>query len=381
MDISYHSEDDIFRDKVRLFISEALTAELRIAGQATTGVYTDIAASREWHRRLYRRGWAAPVWPREHGGAGWTTRQRLIFEHECARAGAPILFAGGIRNVGPLLIAMGTQDQRDRYLQAILNADDLWCQGFSETGAGSDLVALKLHARRDGTHYVLNGAKLWTTGAHESNRMFALVRTSSDGKPQQGITFLLIDMPTPGLTVRPIISMSGEHEFNEVLFDNVRVPVENRVGDENDGWTVARQLMRFARSSNTTSALVRRAMLAATRVQIAHDIRDAAILMQRAQLEAELDALEALELRLMDGAQATSDTTASMLKVLATDLHQRVATFALGLSGDSAIPFTGANAGGPLIMRKYLNVRAASIYSGTNETQRNVLAGQIIGRL
>ena len=370
MDMAVQTDEAAFRADVRAFLDAALTPALRAAGRATWGTYSEIDAAREWHRRLHARGWVAPVWPVAHGGAGWTARQRLIFEHECALADAPILFAGGIRTIGPLLIAMGSAEQKARYLPAILAGADFWCQGFSETGAGSDLAALQLKAVREGEAYVLDGAKIWTTGAHDANRMFALVRTAKGEKKQDGITFLLIDMATPGITVRPIHSLSGDHEFNEVIFEEARVPVSQRVGAENEGWAVAKLLMRFARQSNTTSGLVRRAMAAAKRAMA--DCTDAALLARRAALEIELTALEALELRLLGGAQAADEAASSLLKTVATELHQRVAELALDAAGVEAFPAAA---------RKYLNARAASIYSGTNETHRNLLAAQLVGRL
>ena len=212
------------------------------------------------------RGWIAPAWPTAHGGAGWPKWQQLLFESECAANDAPVLFAGGLRNVGPLLIAIGTPQQKARYLPAILDGRDLWCQGFSEPGAGSDLAALRTRAVADGDCYIVDGSKIWTTGAHFANRMFCLVRTLTSARPQAGITFLMIDMPSEGLTVRPIRSLAGDHEFNEVIFDGVRVPKANRVGEENDGWAVAKQLMGYARASNTTSGQLRRAFRRAAEV-------------------------------------------------------------------------------------------------------------------
>ena len=230
--VVHETDEARFLHEVRAFLDEALTPELRAVGRATIGVHSDIAAGLEWHRRLYRKGWIAPAWPKAWGGTGWTARQRFLFERECALNDAPILFAGGIRSIGPLLIEMGTTRQRERYIPGILSGDDLWCQGFSEPGAGSDLVAVNTRAVRDGDYYVVTGSKIWTTGAHLSNRMFAIVRTSEGERPAQGLTFLLVEMPSPGLAVAPIIGLAGEHEFNQVFFDGVRVPIANRVGEE-----------------------------------------------------------------------------------------------------------------------------------------------------
>ena len=367
--------DAQFLGDLRGFLDQALTEDLRQAGRATTGTHSEIGAAREWHRRLHRHGWIAPAWPAAHGGCGWDARRRFLFDQECARNDAPVLFGTGLRSLGPLLIAMGTQAQKRRYLPAILSGEDLWCQGFSEPGAGSDLAAMSIAATRDGESYVVTGRKIWTTGAHLANRMFALVRSSRMERPQQGITFLLIDMDSPGLTVRPILTMDGEHEFNEVVFDAVRVPMANRIGEENEGWAIAKHLMRFARTNNTTSGLVRRAWRALER-SVAHYAleRDPAFRLRLSALETEVEALEALELRLLASGRLSGDDEAasSLMKTAATEIHQRVSELALEASGPYAPaqldPIASHN------VRKYLATRAASIYSGTNEIHRNVMA-------
>ena len=373
------SQRHAFSDEVRHFLSVALTADLRKAGRDTIGVYSDIEACRIWHRRLYERGWIAPGWPKAFGGAGWPVWQQLLFERECAANDAPILFAGGLRNVGPLLIAVGTAWQRELYLPAILEGGDLWCQGFSEPGAGSDLAALQTRAIADGDDYIVNGSKIWTTGAHIANRMFCLVRTATAANRQSGITFLLIDMASRGLSVKPIISLSGEHEFNEVRFDNVRVPQANRVGDENDGWAVAKHLMRLARSSNTTSGLLRRALRRASGA-----LADAGDTHRLSQLECDLRVFEAVELSARSAGEI-DERRASMLKILATELHQKITTYALDAVGassaaapaDAALPVWLE--AGSFAVSKYMSTRAASIYSGTNETHRNLIGRQLLG--
>ncbi len=351
-------------------------------------MHADIAVCRIWHRRLFERGWIAPAWPRAWGGAGWGPRQRFLFDRECAANDAPILFAGGLRSVGPLLIEMGTPWQRGRYLPAILSGDDLWCQGFSEPGAGSDLAAISTRAERRGDHYVVNGSKIWTTGAHHSNRMFAIVRTQDGERRQQGLTFLLLDMASPGLTVAPILGLAGEHEFNQVFFDDVRVPVAGRVGAENEGWAVAKRLMQLARSNNTPAALLRRVLRRAAHAVAAVDVEQAPWLRRRlAGLEIELQAFEQLELAaLPSGRPSGADqTTPSMLKLIGSELHQKIAE----LIAEAAGPYAAASLGaiglagadvdlGAGAMGKHLAVRAATIYSGTSETQRNVIARQLL---
>ncbi len=373
---------------VRAFLQRALTEDLREAGRATIGVHADIAACRIWHRRLYERGWIAPAWPRAWGGAGWGPRQRFAFDRECAANDAPILFAGGLRSVGPLLIEMGTPWQRSRYLPAILSGDDLWCQGFSEPGAGSDLAAISTRAERRGDHYVVNGSKIWTTGAQHANRMFAIVRTQTGERRQQGLTFLLLDMDSPGLSVAPILGLAGEHEFNQVFFDDVRVPVAGLVGEENEGWAVAKRLMQLARSNNTPAALLRRVLRRATCAVTAVDPDQAPGLRRRlAALELELEAFEQLELAALPSGRpgGADQTTPSMLKLIGSELHQKIAELIVEAAGPYAAAAWGAlgQAGdevdlGARAMGKHLAVRAATIYSGTSETQRNVIARQLL---
>lgn len=363
------AEDHAFIADVQGFLAESLTPELRAAGRATTGVHSEISACREWHRRLYRRGWIAPAWPQSFGGTGWTPRERFLFECECADNDAPVLFAGGIRSLGPLLIAMGTSDQQARFLPAILNGDDVWCQGFSESGAGSDLSAIATRAVRDGDFYRVSGRKLWTTGAQYSNRMFALVRTAREDKPHQGITFLLIDMNSPGLSVLPIRTLDGDWDFNEVVFDDVRVSAADRVGAEGEGWAAAKLLMRFARGNNTTAAHLRRALRRARTFagDYAPDLR-------LAEVEIALSGYEALELGLLSAGrlEGSDERASSMLKTLATELNQKISE--LGIDRAEY----GVAADINLCARRYFATRAASIYSGTNEIHRNLMARAVL---
>jgi acyl-CoA dehydrogenase len=383
------SGDAAFLDEVRAFLDVALTPELRTAGRRTLGVHSEIGAAREWHRRLYARGWIAPAWPASFGGTGWSPRQRFLFDRECALNDAPVLFAGGLRSLGPLLIEMGTALQRARYLPPIRSGEELWCQGFSEPGAGSDLAAISTRAVRRGDEYQIDGTKIWTTGAHLAERMFAIVRTFQGEKRQQGLTFLLIDMKSPGLTVRPILGLDGEREFNQVFFDGVRVPLANRVGEENDGWSVAKRLMFLARANNTPAALVRRVLRRAAGV-IAEggDRLEPALRSRLAGLEIELSAFEQLELAaLASGRPLAGDAiTPSMLKLIGSELHQRVAELAIEAMGPRAAAALGALglAGedvdeGARAMAKHLAVRAATVYSGSSETQRNVIARVMLG--
>lgn len=381
-------DDKAFLAQVRAFLDVALTPDLRRAGAQTLGVHSDIEACRVWHRRLYAQGWIAPAWPEAFGGTGWTARQRFLFDRECALNDAPVLFATGLRSIGPLLIEMGTPEQRARYIAPMLSGDDLWCQGFSEPGAGSDLAAISTRAVRDGDDYVIRGTKIWTTGAHHANRMFAIVRTADGAKRQEGLTFLLIDMPSPGLTITPIPGLAGEHEFNQEFFDDVRVPVANRIGAEGEGWAVAKRLMQLARSNNTPAALVRR-VFRRTQMAVAEagPNLEASVRRRLAALEIELEAFEQMELAALPAGRPrpNDDLKPSMLKLTGSELHQKVSELAMEVAG----PYAAASLetlglidpaldAGARAMGKHLAVRAATIYSGASETQRNVMARALL---
>ncbi|MET4274349.1 alkylation response protein AidB-like acyl-CoA dehydrogenase [Bradyrhizobium sp. F1.2.2] len=235
MDLSFNAEERAFQDEVRGFIAKNLTEEMKRATALTPSVFSDPDIGMAWQRTLHKQGWGAPGWPVEHGGPDWTPAQRWIFETESARAGVPNVNVMGVKMVGPVIIGFGSPEQKNFYLPRILSGEDYWCQGYSEPGSGSDLSSLKTRAVRDGDDYIINGTKIWTTHAHHANRMFALVRTSDGPRQQDGISFILIDMKTPGITTRPILTIGGDHEVNQVFFDDVRVPVANRVGEEGQG--------------------------------------------------------------------------------------------------------------------------------------------------
>lgn len=387
------SSDEAFLTLVNDFLATALTPDLRAAGRRTLGVHSEIEACRVWHARLFARGWIAPAWPQAWGGTGWTARQRFLFDRQCALNDAPVLFAGGLRSLGPLLIEQGTDVQRVRYLQAILSGEDLWCQGFSEPGAGSDLAAVSCRAVRRGEVYHVSGTKIWTTGAHLANRMFGIFRTSDGPRRQQGLTFLLIDMNSPGLTVSPILDLAGQHEFNQVFFDDVVVPVGNRVGTENDGWAMAKRLMQLARANNTPAALVRRALRhAGEALMSAGPHVDPALRTRLAGLAIDLDAFEYLELAALPSARPGphDQITPSMLKLIGTQLHQRVAELAVEIAGTpaaaaismldltSGMAGAGALEAGARAMARHLSLRAATIYSGSSEMQRDLIARHLL---
>ncbi|MEY3704606.1 MAG: hypothetical protein RLZZ561_2226 [Pseudomonadota bacterium] len=388
-----------FRDEVRAWLSDHLTDDLREAAVKSTSVFVEKPHTLKWQAILHKKGWVAPTWPKEFGGTGWSEAERHIFASECARAGAPSLSPMGLRMVAPVIMQYGTAEQKSWYLPRILSGEDYWCQGYSEPGSGSDLASLSLRADRDGDHYVLNGSKIWTTHAHVATKMFCLVRTNRDGRPQQGITFLLLDMDTPGITVRPIPSIADDHDFNQVFFEDVRVPVSGRLGEEDQGWGVAKYLLEFERAVAHSAGL--KAALAEV-VRHARSLTDDSggplldapgIRRRISILDAQIAAIEASEDVVM--AQVARGRNpgpaASMLKIQGTETAQQVQQLAVELSGDYAAvsqfaarqPGSNEAAIGPDIaltaVPRYFNGRAASIYGGSNEIQRNIIAKMVLG--
>jgi acyl-CoA dehydrogenase len=343
-----------------------------------------------WHKILHEKGWIAPGWPQEFGGTGWSDMQRYIWQSECARANTPKLYPMGLGMIGPTLIACGTKQQQEAYLPKLLSGAHIWCQGYSEPGSGSDLASLQCAAQRDGDDYIINGSKIWTSYAQHANHIFCLVRTDKSTKPQAGITFLLIEMDSPGISVEPIITLAQDHEVNQVFFDNVRVPVANRVGAENDGWTVAKTLLTFERSSAYAARL--KLMLGNLEGLVA-DSGDAALAKRHAALAIRVAAVEMTEFRvqaaLADGRPNSSGS--SQLKIMGTEAQQDIDRLAVDALGARAAVWQperrdmGANveAIGPeetqIILADFLNNRAASIYGGSNEVQRNILAKMALG--
>lgn len=393
MNLDLTNEEVAFRDEVRAFLDASLTPELREVGRRATSVFTDKQHSLPWQKILHAKGWAAPSWPVEYGGPGWGVMQRHIFAAECARAGAPGLAPMGLRMVGPVIMGFGTPEQKAHYLPRILSGEDYWCQGYSEPQAGSDLAALALRAVRDGDDYVLSGSKLWTTHAHWANRMFCLVRTDATGKPQAGITFLLLDMNTPGIRVRPIITLAGEHEVNEVFFDQVRVPVSERVGEENKGWTVAKYLLEFERGGSSAPGL--QVMLDRVR-DVAWEaglLTEAAFRSKLMAAEIAVTAIEIAEQRTLAAlaSGANPGPASSMLKAQGAEALQMVDELMLETAGAyAAADQPGARQPGSNVapigpgaaltaMPRYLNDRAATIYGGSNEIQRDIIARLVLG--
>lgn len=356
-----------FRKDVAAFLDSALTEDLRAAGRATTGLKSSPEACSAWREKLSGRGWFAPSWPAEYGGAGWSTQQRLYFENACAARDAPILQSSGVRTIGPLLIADGSADQKARYLPPILSGAHEWCQGFSETQAGSDLSALSLRADREGEDFILTGSKVWTSFAQYATHMFLLARCDPHSTAGEGLVFLLVEMDRPGIDVRPIRFIDGDCETNEVFFDRVRSPAADRIGEIGAGWKVAKRLMAIARSNNTTTGLLRRALRAALRGALAMDDGGDRLATRLSAIERRIDEFEAFELHVSAGRIGIAEGPAtSALKLIATELHQAITEAGLEAAPES--DFAKA---------KYFATRAATIYSGTSEVHRNILAHAI----
>ena len=389
MNIDFTPEERAFQQEVRQWFADNLPAALKHKNETGQPLTKDEIVG--WQRQLNERGWLAPGWPQEYGGPGWTPTQRYIFDTERARAGAPVGLSMGIVMLGPVLMAFGTQAQKDYYLPRILTCEDWWCQGYSEPGAGSDLAGLKTQAVSEGDHYVVNGSKIWTTYAHWANRMFCLVRTSSEGKKQEGISFLLIDMDSPGLEVRPIISIDGEHHLNEVFFTDVRVPKENLVGKEGQGWTVAKYLLTHERTTiaGVADSKVNLANLKnwAKRNQANGRalIEDDSLRLRLAKAEIDLMALEYTNLRTLAATAAGRGPgpESSNLKILGTQVQQTLAELGVELAGQYAWPWHTESPVGPeefaYVTNRYAFSRASTIYGGSDEIQKNVIAKMVLG--
>ena len=398
VNISFSDEHEAFREEVRAFLDTELPDDLRTAERHRPGVFLDYEYNNRWHRILHAKGWAAPAWPKEYGGTGWDLARRYIWSVESSLAEAPSLFPTGLAMCGPMLIGHGNAQQKATYLPRILSGEDYWCQGYSEPGAGSDLASLQLRAESDGDDYVLSGTKIWTSHAHIANRMFCLTRTRNTGRPQEGITFLLFDMDTPGITVAPILFASGTHEVNQVFFDGARVPKANVVGEEHRGWTVAKYLLEFERggagSARHQAALKRIRALAATR-----DARSRALLDDPAfnrkliETEIKLKGVQFTELRLMAALSKgeSPGPESSILKNCGAEVGQRLTELALealayyiapdqqnawqpGQNLEPIGPRDGISA-----FPRYFNARASSIAGGTDEVQKNIVAKLVLG--
>ncbi|MBD7939807.1 acyl-CoA dehydrogenase family protein [Brevundimonas guildfordensis] len=405
MDLNWSPADLTFRDEVRAFLHDNLTEEIRAAGRLMTSVYAQHDASMKWQAILHQKGWVAPAWPIEYGGCGWSVLQRYIFTRERVAAGAPPISPMGVQMCGPALIGYGSDAQKAYFLPRMLNGEHFWCQGYSEPEAGSDLASLQMEAGIDGDDLVCTGTKIWTTHADQANWIFCLVRTSKEDRPQKGITFVLIDMTTPGISVRPIVAPSGEHIQNQVFFDQVRVPKANVVGQIGQGWTVAKYLLEFERGGVAYAPELQErldSVEAYARSSLCGDrpLADTPGFARKlAEARARLAVLEVFEFRVMSGAADAALTAAgpSAMKVLGTELSQHITELALeaadgwgrayqpdaGRPGGAALLPHAAGVAGPLLPAlagvHYLNDRAGSIYAGSNEIQRNIIAKAALG--
>jgi alkylation response protein AidB-like acyl-CoA dehydrogenase len=397
MDLDYSSADDAFRADVRTWLEASLPRALRDKVLHHKRLTRDDYAS--WHRLLAARGWSAVAWPTEYGGPGWNVTQRHIWDDECARAGAPMVLPFGVSMVAPVLMKYGSAEQKSRYLPRILDGTDWWCQGYSEPGSGSDLASLRTRAQRRGDRYIVNGQKTWTTLGQHADMMFCLVRTDPQAKKQEGISFLLIDMKTPGITVRPIITLDEDHEVNEVFFDDVEVPVANLVGEENRGWTYAKYLLGHERTGIARVGQSKRELIFLKRLALDRAnggkplLHDPLFAAKVAALDIELMALEVTVQRVVasEAGGKGPGPEASMLKIKGTEVQQTLTELMLEAIGPQAAAFdpafldgvrahstTGDDDAAPLAAH-YFNVRKTSIYGGSNEIQKNIIAQMILG--
>jgi alkylation response protein AidB-like acyl-CoA dehydrogenase len=385
MDLSFTAEEHAFRAEVRAFLRDYLPDDLRQKMIERRHLGKDDIV--RWQRILNARGWATPAWPVAYGGQNWTPSQRYIFQEEMALGRAPEPSPFNVNMIGPVICKFGTDAQKKRFLPRIANIDDWWCQGFSEPGAGSDLASLKTRAVRDGDDYVVTGQKIWTTQAQHADWMFALVRTDLTAKPQRGISFLLIDMKSPGITVRPIETIDGEHDANEVFLDEVRVSGENLIGEENKGWDYAKALLGHERSGIARIGLSKERILRVKEIEklaassgVHGAAEQARVRRRRTELEVELKALEITQLRVVaaDSKGAGENSAASILKIKGTELQQALTEMVVELAGPEGLatdPEGWHGAAAPY----YFNMRKVSIFGGSNEIQRNIVAKTVFG--
>ena len=374
MDLNYSPEELAFRDEVRGWLAANLPRELKEKVERYEHLSKEDLL--RWHKILAKKGWVAPAWPKEWGGTGWNVVQRYMFEEELGYVGGPPLIPFGLQMCAPVLLAFGSEAQKKRFLPRIYQGEDFWCQGYSEPGSGSDLASLKTKAVRTENHYVVNGQKIWTTLARYADWIFCLVRTDASGKRQDGISFLLMDMKTPGITVRPLMLMDGAHEVNEVFFDDVKVPAENLVHEEGKGWTVAKYLLGYERM-NTGRIGESRRQLAALKKLAAGKMADVRWRDRLTRVEVELMALEITNLRFLDRMRRTGQppgADVSMLKIKGTEIQQGLTELAL----DAMDP--AANDEFSVALRnRYLSMRKTTIYAGSNEIQRNIISKMTLG--
>ena len=406
MNIDHSSEAETFRDEIRAFLQDGVPPnvkeklELRqLSGSEPS--YSNLTKDEylDWHRALYKKGWVAPHWPINHGGLGWTPLQRHVYEEELGLAGVPRILPFGPTMVGPVIMEFGSDQQKEHFLPRILSGEDMWCQGYSEPSSGSDLASLKTRAVRDGNDYIVNGSKIWTTSAHWADMIFCLVRTDTDVKKQEGISFLLINMHDPGIEVRPIITFDWGHEINQVFFDDVRVPATNLVGEENKGWTYAKFLLKHERGSVAAIGAQKRQLMRLKEIARAEQSNGGRLIEEPtfrdkiSRAEIDLMALEYTELRAVSAATLgdVPGTEVNLLKIRGSEMQQKISELMVEAIGYYANPFlpesaeTGWN-GEPVgqeygahLAPDYFNWRKSSIYSGSTEVQKNIISKMVLG--
>ena len=401
MDLAFTPEEQAFREEIRAWVSANLPAD--IAHKVHNALELTRDDMQRWAKILGKKGWLGFGWPKEFGGPGWSAVQKHLFEEECALAGAPRIVPFGPVMVAPVIMAFGNAEQQQRFLPGIASGEVWWSQGYSEPGSGSDLASVKTRAERQGNKYIVNGQKTWTTMGQYGEWIFCLVRTSNDGKPQTGISFLLIDMKSPGVTVRPIIMLDGGHEVNEVFFDNVEVPAENLIGEENKGWTYAKHLLSHERTNiadiNRSKRELERLKRIAKREGVWEDTR---FRDEVARMEVDIVALEMLVLRVLSAEKSGKNSLdiAGLLKIRGSEIQQRYAELMMLAAGPFALPlireameagwqgdatagalggFPGGEVGNAPLSSTYFNLRKTTIYGGSNEVQRNIVSQVVLG--
>jgi len=397
MDLQFTPEEQAFREEVQAFLKDRLPR--RIADKVKAGQRLSKADQEEWHAILDERGWLANHWPKAYGGPGWGAVQKFIFDTECALAGGPRIVPFGVNMLGPVLIKFGNEQQRRHWLPRILSGQDWWCQGYSEPGAGSDLASVRTTALRRGGHYIVNGQKTWTTQGQHANMIFCLVRTDREAKAQSGISFLLVDMASPGVELRPIRTLDGDHEVNEVFLTDVKVPVENLVGEENKGWTYAKYLLTYERTGIAgvgfcAAALAKLQVIAARVMKNGRPLdQDPLFAARMARVEIDLENMKTTNLRVIAAVAGggVPGAESSMLKIRGTEIRQEILSLIRRAMGPYALPFIEeaqyeGDAGEPVgpegaatAAANYFNYRKLSIFGGSNEIQKNIISKMILG--
>ncbi|MBI2750006.1 MAG: acyl-CoA dehydrogenase family protein [Burkholderiales bacterium] len=393
MDLAFTPEEQQFREDIRAWVAANLPAD--ISQKVHNALELSRADMQRWAKILGKKGWLGHGWPKEFGGPGWTSVQKHLFEEECALAGAPRVVPFGPVMVAPVIMAFGTPEQQKRFLPGIASGEVWWSQGYSEPGSGSDLASVKTRAERQGNQYIVNGQKTWTTLGQYGEWIFCLVRTSTSGKPQTGISFLLIDMKSPGVTVRPIIMLDGGHEVNEVFFDNVEVPAENMIGEENKGWTYAKHLLSHERTNIADVNRAKRELERLKRIAKREGVwEDTRFRDEIAKLEVDVVALEMLVLRVLAAEKSGKNSLdiAGLLKIRGSEIQQRYSELMMLAAGPFAVPlireameagwqgdFPGGEAGNAPLASTYFNLRKTTIYGGSNEVQRNIVSQVVLG--